>query len=120
MSRTDCSSGEMLVPTPDMAMASSHLQQGVEHLLDCGHHTRIRAVGVLEREQVSHFGIDIDTADRAEPRLQGIDDDILRLLQALRGVAGLALRADDLAQKARKRSLERAGGAADAAGRGIA
>src|SRR5215472_13859274 len=57
--RMDCRSGDSPAPIPEIVMASSHLQQGVQHLLHRGHDPRIGAVGVLQCEQIGHFGIDV-------------------------------------------------------------
>src|SRR6266852_3465324 len=57
---TDCRSGERLPPIPEMAMASSQLQDRVQHLLHCRHHARVGAVGILQREQMRQLGIDVD------------------------------------------------------------
>ena len=73
-----------------------HTDQRIEHILHRRQHTCIGAVRVLQREQVRHFLIDIDTRSIVETLLQRIEYHVLTLLQVIGGGRRRTLLADDL------------------------
>src|SRR5216684_4739056 len=80
-SRIDWMTGEIFAATPEIAMAASHLQQGIEHLLHHRHHAGIRAVDVLQRDEAGHLAVDVDRGGVVEALLQRVDHQILALLE---------------------------------------
>ena len=88
-------------------MPSSHVNQGIKHILHRRHDARVGGVGILQRKQVRHFLIDVDARHIVEPLLQRVEDDVLALLEVVGRTRCLTLLADDLAQIGRERPGER-------------
>ena len=68
----------------------------------------IGGIGILQRDQVRHFGVDVDAGRRIEFLLQRADHDVLALLQLRRRRRRIALLAQELLQIAGDRAREAA------------
>ncbi len=83
------------------------LQQRIEHLLDGRHHSRVRRIRILQREQVRHLLVDVDAGLAVELRLQRAQHHVLAVGDLLGSIGRLTLGGGDLLREIRQRRRER-------------
>ena len=76
------------------------LQQAVHHALNHRHHVSVGGIGILQRDQVRHLGVDVDAGGGIEFLLQRVDHDVLALLQLRRRGRRIGLLAQELLHEA--------------------
>ena len=84
------------------------MQQRCVHVLDGGHHARIRRIGVLQRQQMRHLVVDVDAGGCVHLVLQRVENNVLAIRELLAPQsAALPCMLSELLREAQQRALER-------------